>query len=301
MVANRTSTLQFHQTLLGNFSRVQGDLVKLQRQISSGRIADTFQELNGKVEKVSSYEFKLSVTTQYVESNTQAIARLETMNGAVGSVISVTNELQSLITQARGATQAQYPIFAQAAMSKLDQIAGFLNTNIGGRYLFAGTKTNVPPVMSPVPNNVNLGVPDTNYYQGNTTDQSVRAQENIEVSYGIRADNIAFQNLVASVHMFVDGLNNNKMVNIEAALELSNAAQEGLNAVQSKINGDSVLLQDINSFHGATDAYVRGIVGEETATDVAKASTEVALNEAILQASFSAFATVNNLRLTNFL
>ncbi len=301
MVSSRVASLTNHNTLMGNFNRVQQDLATLQRQISSGRKAQAFNELEGKVERTTSLENKLKNITQYESSNALALARVNTMITAADSIQNIANEMQEVIVLSRSATEAQYPLFRQQMDNLVEQVASLLNTNISGRYLFAGGKTEQPPVEIPVPNTGIIGTPDAGYYQGDSHVHTVRSSENLVVEYGVKADHIAFQTLFAAAKQAIDGFNKGDPNILGDALDLMNTANEEVNAVRASINNNIILLNDTNDLHRITGAFVNGAYGEEISTDVVAASTEVALNESVLQASFSAFARISSLSLTDFL
>lgn len=301
MVASRVSTYAVHQSLLADYNKVNSDLTTLQRQISSGRIARTFEELDGKVERVNALENKIKNLQQNIDSNTVVIGRMQTMSQAVGDIIRVSDEIQRLIVQAQSAVEAQYPIFKQDMENKLDQLAALLNTNIGGRYLFGGSKTNVAPVMEPPPANVTLGVPDDGYYQGDNEIFTARATENLLLEYGVNANNPAFQQIISAALTAIEAFDTVSKGLLEDAQALALQASDNLNAVRSSIELNIVILQDANSFLASVQTSVQQAYGTEVATDLVSVSTEVAINQSILQATFSVFARVSSLKLSDYL
>jgi flagellar hook-associated protein 3 FlgL len=301
MVASRVSTLSVHKSLITDYTRVNDDLTTLQRQISSGKIARTFQDLDGTVERVNILENKLKGIQQNIDSNTVVITRLNTMTRAVGDIIRVSDEIQSLIVLAQSATQAQYPIFAQDMENKLGQIASLLNTNTGGRYLFSGSKTDQAPVIDPPPPNVGFGVPDDGYYQGDNETLTARVNENFLLDYGVRANDPAFQKLIAGALTAIDGLRSGNQSAISQAQQLALEAGDEVNAVRSSIELNIVTLNDANDLLDSILTTVRGDYGKLTGTDLVAASTEMAVNEGILQATFATFSRVSGLRLSDYL
>jgi len=301
MVSSRVSTFSVHQSLITDYTRVNSDLATLQRQVSSGRLAQTFQELDGKVERVNILENKIKSIEQYMDSNEVVLTRLNTMTQTVGDIIRVSDEIQSLIVLAQSATEAQYPIFASDMQNKLNQIAGLLNTNNGGRYLFSGTKTDQAPVVNPPPQNVGFGVPDDNYYRGDNETLTARVNENLLLDYGVRANHPAFQKLISGALTGIEALKSGNQSALKQAQQLALEAGDEVNAVRSSIELNIVTLNDANSLMDSILTTIKGDYGELTATDLVAASTEVAINQGILQATFSTFSRVSSLRLSDFL
>ena len=301
MVATRVSTFAVHQSLLTDYQKVNSDLADLQRQVSSGRIARRFEELDGSVERVNALENKLQNIEQNIDSNTVITGRLGNMSKAVGDIIEVADDMQSLIVLAQSATIEQYPIFEQDMTNKLKQLAALLNTNIGGRYLFSGTKTNTQPVIQPPPPNVDIGVPDDGYYLGDNEVLTARVTENLLLDYGVNANNIAFQEIISTALTAIEGFQNADPIRVSEAQGLGLQASDDLNAVRSSIELNITIINDANDFLRSVDTATRSAYNEEIATDLVAVSTSVAINESILQATFSTFTRVAQLTLADYL
>ena len=60
-------------------------------------------------------------------------------------------------------------------------------------------------------------------------------------------------------------------------------------------------MTNINTRHGSFKLYFLGVKEEIGNADLVSVSTQVAINQGILQASFQAFAKINSLKLADFL
>lgn len=301
MVTSRISTYSYHQRLLSDYTGVQANLADMQRQISSGKLAQNFEELNGKVERVNALESKLKVMNQNMESNSQIASQLQTMGDATEQIIEITDDAIKLLTTAQSATQTQYPIFAQQLKNMLTSVAGLLNSNSSGRYLFAGGKTDTRPVIEPVPDNYATGVPDESYYQGDNEVMTARISEGFLLEYGVNANEEGFQNLIASFNAAINALGSNNQNLLKTSFSLMVSSADDINGIKARINANMVAVEDANKFINTTKSYILGIYGEETSADLPSLSTEVALQQAVLQASFQAFAKISALNLADFL
>lgn len=295
----RVSTYAIHQRTLSDFRRVQADLANAQRQISSGRKADIFAELAGQVEFYSSIESKVERSDKYGQQNEVIISRLETMNGAVTKIIDATREVRNLIVGRRNGASGAESLLTQNVRAIAEKIASQLNTNVEGRYLFAGSKTDVEPVTANV-QNAALGSPDDLYYAGDNVDLSTMISDSQEVDWGVRANEDGFQKLFAAINLAVSGDAGGDTI-LELAQDMVNGALEDIVAVQARINANVMTLKDANKTHDALGLYWKG-VGEGVANaDTIALASKVAVDQTILQGSFQVFSTIANLSLTSYL
>jgi flagellar hook-associated protein 3 FlgL len=217
------------------------------------------------------------------------------------SVIDLADDFQDLLIQRQNPGSGEALQFEVSAQGILKSLAAQLNTAQEGRYLFSGTKTDVPPIKDEIPPPFTPSIPDDLYYQGNNDDISARVQENFEVQYNVRANDPAFQKLFAAIHLGIDAASSSDSVNLTTATAMVTEAVDELIAVRAKVQQDVVNIGEINERHEQLNLYWKGFSEKIIKTDLLSASTEVAMGEAILQASFSSFSKLNQLRLTDFL
>jgi flagellar hook-associated protein 3 FlgL len=301
-IISRISTYAVHQRTMSDFNSVQSRVVDIQGQISSGVKARDFKGLNGQVEQFTGLEATMRKTKQYVENNAESISRLETTRKAVSNSIDVIDQIENYITLRRNPANAENIAFPEQIKSMRVALAKELNTNFGGRFLFGGTRSDVPPVIDdPVPESITPGVPDTSYYQGSENNIIIRPQENFELEQDVRADNPGYQKIFAAVTLALKGDAEKNDAVIAQAYDLLQQGKEEVISVQARLDANIVDLNEINERHNSSILYLKGITEDIGQTDVLKASTQLAQDQAVLNASFRAFATVNNLRLVDYL
>ncbi len=177
-----------------------------------------------------------------------------------------------------------------------------LNSNLEGRYLFGGTRTDTPPVSADQFPTLKVdGVPDDGYYQGSKQDVTVRADDTTEINYNVRADDEGIQQIFAGLAMAQKGSDNNSDEDLAKAYDLVSQGLEGVISTRSIVNQNKVSIDDINTRHQSIKLYFQGVKEEIGNADLVSVSTQVAINQGILQASFQAFAKINSLKLSDFL
>src|SRR4029078_3466110 len=117
----------------------------------------------------------------------------------------------------------------------------------------------------------------------------------------VRADSPGFQKIFSGLATAKQG----DATGSDALLEQAyNLVQSGLNdiiAVQATVNVNKVSLDQISTRQQSLQLYWKGIKEEIGNTDLVGASTQVAIDQSILQASFQAFSKITSLQLSNFL
>lgn len=298
----RISTFGLHQRTMTDFNKVQSNLFELQGQISSGIKAKDFEGLNGQVEQFTTIEAKIKKLDSYINNNSEAISRLKTTRQAIENIITIADQIQDLTTLRRNGGLEDDVAYEQQIKNLRTSIAKELNTSLEGRFLFGGTKTNVPPVADGIiPESITPGVPDDVYYQGSKDNFILRPQENMEKQYNIRADDPAFQKFFAGMSLGLAGDRENDENKVAAAYTLLSEGIESIVALQARVDADTVDLQDINDRHATSKTYFKGLAESIAKTDLVTASTQVAVDQSILQANFQVFARISSLKLADYL
>lgn len=303
MSLGRISTYAVFNNTLRNVNNTQSSLFGLQDQISSGLKTRNFEGLNGQVEQFVQLEGKIDKTKAYEQNNAVAISRLRTTDQALSQVVDVTDDIENLMVLRRNASFADKIAFEEQITAKMEAIASELNVKFDGRYLFGGTRTNTQPVITDpqIPMPLENGTLDTGYYQGSKEDIMLRADDQVLLNTSVRADNEAFQKIFGAVALALEGHTEEDDEILKQAIDMIQSAQADLTAVQATVNTNIITLTDINERHENLRLYWQGVTEEVSKTDILAASTQVAVDEAVLQASFQAFAGINQLRLVDFL
>lgn len=301
MVVSRVSTYSVHQSTLSDVTRLQANLANLQNQLSSGVKSDSFEGLNGQVETFVQFEAKIKKTQSLLENNAVTISRMQTTDVALDQIIALADNFQDLLVQRRNPVSGDSLQFEISARGMREAVAAQLNTAQEGRYLFGGSRTETQPVITPVPTSAVPGIPDDLYYQGNDARLVARVQETFEIEYNVRANESGFQKLFAAINLGLQADADNSQTGLEEATFLVTEALDEIISIRAAVQQNIVNVEEINERHEQLNLYWKGVNEKVIKTDILSVSTEVAMSESILQASFSSFARLNELRLTDFL
>ncbi|MDX1974759.1 MAG: hypothetical protein SFT92_03690 [Rickettsiales bacterium] len=300
MAISGVSTNSIFQSTINDMARTMGRLSDLQTQLSSGRKSDNFSGIAANAAQLLNLDTQLSKADQYITNNTLAIARLDTTNDSLNQIISVATSLKGLIANRRsGVTSVGFDIQLQAQWKAL---TAALNRTSNGSYVFSGTATDTPAVdSSTFPRLTSTGEVDSGYYQGSYQDIVHRAQDGVQFTANVRGNDPAFEAIFAGLATAQDAQITGDDAKFQAAY---NSIEEGLQnviTIQATVNANKVNLSDTNTTLKSTKVYWQELRDEISNTDLLAVSTQVAVDQGILQAAFQAFAKINALKLSDYL
>ena len=302
MAVGRVSTFAVHQTTLRDASKVQVNLADLQQQLSSGAKSQDFAGLGGsESEQFLLLENKIAKTDIYLNNNKIATTRINSTDNALSQIIETAANLKNLISQRRNAA-SNSAAFPETLRGSWQSLVSQLNTSLEGRFLFGGTRTDTAPVNAETFPTLEVdGVPDDGYYNGSAEDVMLRADDNTEFNYNVRADDMGIQQIFAGLAMAQQGHEAKSDEDLKKAYDLVEQGLNGVISTQSVVNQNKVAISDINNRHESFKLYFQGVKEEIGNADLVSVSTQVAINQGILQAAFQAFAKINSLKLSDFL
>ncbi len=297
----RISTVSLQTRTVSDFTRVQSQLADLQNQISSGVKTDNFQGITGDVEHFTGLEAEIDKLQTLINTNTENISRFRTARNVVESIISVVDNMENFLTLRRNGAFEDKMQFQQQMTDMRENLVRELNSTFGSRFLFGGTRTDTPPVIEPVPAPAEVGVPDDSYYQGSKENLIVRPAKNFDIEFDVRADDEGFQKVMAAIAYSLQADNEDDEDKIAEALTMMQSGLQDIISTQAKLDARLVTMEDINDRHEALKLHFTSVKETLINTDILSASTQVAIDESILTATFQSFARINSLRLVDFL
>ncbi len=139
----------------------------------------------------------------------------------------------------------------------LEQMASLLNTQYNGGYLFGGSATKTAPVDISSATYAAASSPstaDTNYYQGDSQLGAVRVSDNQTVSYGVTADNTAFEQIMRAMNLVAS---NSPLSTdtLNEALDLAVDSIDKLGVVQTRISNASASIERASAYQTEYQSY----------------------------------------------
>ena len=298
---SRVSNLAQQTLTLNNILDAQKRVQDSQIQIATGVKSLSYAGISKQASRLVSLEGLQSRFAQFTKNNTVIDARLQRMEQSISTIFDSMSELRRLLIQRINATAGDDVPLAAVAQNLLDVVAGQLNAKENGRFLFAGTRTTTPPVQVPVPDPTTFGVPEANYYQGDSIELTTRVDDGITIRYGMTADRAAFQDAIAALKAAIQGDATDDAALLDQSLVLAGRTIDALAGFRAEIGADLDTIFRANQRNGDFLVFVESSISDILAVDIPAAVTRLASDQTILQASYLTIARISSLSLVNFL
>lgn len=301
-MVDRIATHAHTQTLAKELMRLQSDYAAGQTQSSSGLKSDHYQGIANTTQRLLNLESDYSRVTAQSENSQIALDRVNSMYDTVGALVDMITTTKSTVSASLSGSGLDTGSLQAEATQLMEEFASNLNVQQGGRYLFGGGVTNTAPVDINDTSYVVATPPstaDTNYYQGDSFTAKVQVSDELSVSYGVTADNSAFEKALRAYSLIVNNPTDDTA--LQEAYALLDESFDELNIMQTKISNQATLLD--RQIDQNTDELnlLDGLIGDIKNVDLAEVTVKLTELETQLEASYSLTTKLLNLNLHDYL
>ena len=302
-MAMRVATFGLSEQMITAALRTQSVMAEKQIQESSGEISSDFGGYGASSQQIINLQVSVTRSQAYIDAATQADSKLQVMSSTVSSIADVLTQFRSLLTSASNAASTDSASVTQSAQEMLGQMASLLNTQYDGSYLFGGSRTDQTPVNVSSPPYAAATSPssaNTSYYQGDDQAASVRVSDSQTVSYGVTADNTAFEQALRAMNL---AANNSPLSTstLTEALDLATSAVDAVGVVRSRIANSASSIETASAHQTDYQSFAKDLGSSLTSVDVAAVTAQLSTYQAQLTASYAAISKVQSLDLASYL
>jgi flagellar hook-associated protein 3 FlgL len=275
-----------------------------QSQVSSGVKSLTYAGLSPDVNRLVTLETAHSRVDQYVANNNLISSRLQTMEGNVSQLFDMATNLKTLLVNALNNNNASALNLSAQADTQLQQVASLLNAKLGGRYLFAGSRTDTQPVdLTQLPGSYTIPTvsgASSSYYQGDDFVFSLQADDSLTVNYGVTADEGGFEKLIRALDVVKKSPPTDTAA-LTHALDVVGQAITEIPDIRTGIGTAQSMIEQVNKRHSDFQLYSEKTIGDIQNVDAAELMTRLQGDSTSLQASYMAISTLSQMNLLKFL
>ena len=316
-------------------ARIRQQVDHVQEQINTGKKSSTFSGLGIPAASNSiSYRAERKQIESYISNIDQATARISVMDKSMSSITEIARQIQSDMRAQLQDTTPYNSIYSNSASKHLAQIERFLNSQIGGRYLFAGTDINTPPFASDATLDANMSALVAGWMAGTPTVNSVvsdarglsgtalgystthiaagpveiRVDDNTQTDYTVRADNSGFSDILRGMAIIANltqpttaAEQDNYWTIVNAAIELIEDGAQSTDETQGSLGNTHELMKGLRTTHEETIGTLEIFIGKAEDVDLADAVTRFQTLQLQLEASYRVTGEVRKLSLVNFI
>lgn len=301
----RVSTATINQALRSNAMELQGEYNKALLQQSSGMVSQSLSGLNGGADTKINLDNQYARSKELVSDAEQAQLDIETAYATLSSITDLLSDAKTMVASTLSGVSNDASTLVASAASWMEDIADLLNTDLGGRYVFAGSGGSRPAVdltaadYDPLADATQA---DGDYYVGKDASAAILVNEGETLEYGVTAADPAFEKALRAFAMLADmEAGAADEATIQAAYALLEEAETGIAQLQEKLSAQASRVEgfiaDETSYQGILETALENL----QSVDVAEAAARVSEYETLLQASYSALASVTGLSLTDYL
>jgi flagellar hook-associated protein 3 FlgL len=298
-MALRIGDLAQSQLLSRTLSGVQARLSEAQIAVSSGKTAQTFDEIADRAGELLRVRDARAVRSTLADQNDQLGRELQMMDGALGAVVDVADRARvALVQRLDGNLGDDVPLESQID-ALLGELEAALNTRFDGRYLFGGSRTDQAPVSLPDPP---PSVADpTLYYRGDQVRLSVRADLGVELDYGVTADAAPFAQLIGALGQAQAAHLADDQPGIAAAAAAVEAALGGVAGLRAGVGITAERLESVTERQRSAVLYLDEVTSSIEDVDLAAMLTRIASDQAGLEAAYTVTGRLASLSLADYL
>ncbi|AXK81516.1 flagellin [Pseudolabrys taiwanensis] len=302
MVA-RVATFALSEQMVSAALRTQAKISERQIETASGKVSSDYGGLGATSKKVIDLQVSISQSKSYEDAASSADDRVQAMYSATGSIAELLSSYKSELTGAVSASGTDASTLTSAAEGFMSEMTSLLNTQYGGRYLFAGSRTDMAPVdLSSYSNTTSATAADTSYYTGDDQLASAKVSDSQYVTYGVTASNPAFEKAMRAFSMIANATSSPiDSTTLSSALDLATSALDAVTGVQTKLSLSASQLERAVNNQQTYQSDATTLSDSLTNVDVAAVTAEISTYQAQLEASYSAISKIQSLRLSDYL
>jgi len=142
----RFSTLGAHKLNLSQTLDAQSRLFETQMQISSGKVSRGYAGVAIDARRLVNLENAVTEVEGFVRNIEVTEGRLQLMESSITGVFDVASRFRDLLVNALNVDNASLIALNQRAEDMLQELAGALNIKQDNRFLFSGSRIDIPPI-----------------------------------------------------------------------------------------------------------------------------------------------------------
>jgi len=298
----RIATFALSDQMVAGALRTQATMANLQVQESSGLKSETFAGYGSDTQHVVNLQVSVTRAQSHIDAATLADSKVQVMYSAVGSMTDIITQLRTQLSAATTGGSTETSSAISSAQQLLTQMGSLLNTQYDGQYVFGGARVSTAPVdlTSFASSAGSTTTADTSYYKGDGEIASVRVADDQTVSYGVTADNSAFEQVMRTLK-YVANSSSLSSSDITRALDLASNALSATTAVQAKLSSAASQIESASANQSDYKSFAETLSSDLSGVDVAAVTAQLSTYQTQLTASYSAIAKIQSLNLASYL
>lgn len=300
---NRVATIPLQRTMSGAIQRSQQGLAISQLQLNNGKRAQDYAGLGTDTVRTLSARTMLAQQDSHKAVADRVSTTLDLYAAHLNQVDDSVAKLRVQIYDAIGSGDS--PGLQEAIEAAFTDYRNALNASEGGRPLFAGAQTDQLP-LKPQTLNDTIGLDPTTAFSNDQVRSSGRVGDGIDVEYGIVASDLGTNFLtgfrtLAEAGPFGEKLTDAQMTALKQAVGEMESALVDVRSVNGEVGRKQNQVETLGNRAEERSILLEEVIGKVENADMGQVAIDIAQRKSILEASYSVFAQLSGLSLSNFL
>ena len=300
----RVATSTMNSVLLAQTLKVQSDYAQALTQQSSGQKSESLSGLEGAAGYSISLKSDLQTSEHLVTQAQTAQSVVDASYGAIAGIVDLVETAKADITAAINGSVENTDALKNQAEGWLRDTTDQLNTDMGGINVFGGAGGAAPPVDLSDPDYDPLADPtvaDTGYYQGAAGTATIMVDGSSGLDYGVSADADGFESTLRAFSMLADMTTDPPdTALLQEAYALLDDATTDLGRMQEELSNQSASLSALVDRETEFQLFAESALESVESVDVAEAAAKASELEVVLEASYSALASIMSVSLNDY-
>jgi flagellar hook-associated protein 3 FlgL len=280
----RITQCETYRNVLSGIGNLSETLSKINRQVSSGKKLSQLMDspadsaeilsLNERASEVDQYRSNMNTASYFLQS---ADSTLSEVNNLVTSIYTEGSQSasESVSPDSRAAIAAEI-------RSLRDQILSIANTQVSGRYLFAGSNVLSSPFALSG---------DVVSYKGDDAVNGIAVDDGMEVSESV-SGSMAFNSVFSAITTLLTAMDGNDVSNIRSALGQFSSALSDLGTARGRIGSGLSALETVASNLDSKETSLTERKSKLEDANMAEAVVQLSQGQTVMQAAISSGGSI---------
>ena len=185
----RVTNASITNSYLGDLQKNLQKMDKLNTQLNTGQQINRVSDDPYKAIKIMNMKNEINNVEKFNYNSDEITGWLDMTDEALDQVGELTSEIKTLITSVSGTVgESEIKSIKNEINEKIEQIGEALNTTYGGKYIFGGSKTDLPPIKV-IENDEGISTITINS-ESNTEKLKTDISSGIKIDYNITSDQV---------------------------------------------------------------------------------------------------------------
>jgi flagellar hook-associated protein 3 FlgL len=295
----RVGTASLYGGIQQRLQRLTADLQDLNEKVSTAKKLNRLSDDPAALMDAMQVKTAMAQMDQYGRNLKAADSWFNMSEAALSQVLDLVGRVREITTQMASDTQTAGTRNSAAVEvgDLLDQVISQGNTQLSGRYIFAGFQTNTAPFTR-----VTAGGIETAQYNGDTNTFRVQIGKGENLTVGKNGQAVLMDSTVFStLGNLKKALEDNDGAGIRAQLDHLTTVEDHLNTQISDIGARQNRAQIKESAFNQLHTDLQAQLSEVQDSDLAEVVIQLNSKQATYQAALAAAARINQMSLLNYL